>query len=394
MEDVLAPMHITIFQLNECIQEDKLNTLFVHIIPQPHEGHTRDDGVPPLATQHRKPDKRKELPKKGKGKRRLPVKDSHSSGDVATSSRDVATSSHHITNPLLVLINAFFQNATTVSPTHEILQHVRYSDDPVGVLLIIKSSSHHAYLCESGTGSNSGPLHLPMGALDTDGRLDLTLLQDGDFLQCLKNFMTEQMQSLKCIACVSRMANIMFRACRHLALCVACSHLVSKCPLCRAPISNDGRLLLPEHLRTSDVIDEDDVKTLMDQLQVVRDDPGWILSKEQLQDILQQSQSQRVLSTTAKHVAQNLEDRMFTDQLQLEHVVDFITDVVVHGVEMLKIIRTPTYEAIKTHVADLDVPDPYQQGPSDQDADLVKERMQHQVRIDIANRGYFTNAPC
>ena len=168
---------------------------------------------------------------------------------------------------------------------------------------------------------------------------------------------------------------------------------MSKCPLCRAPISNDGRLFLPEHLRTSAVIDVDDMKKLMDQLQVVRDDPGWILSKEQLQDILEQSQSQRVLSITAKHVAQNLDDHLFTEQLQLEHLVDFMTDVVLHGVEMLRIIRTPAYEAIKTH-NDPRVPDPYQRGPSDQDADLVKERMQHQVRIDIANRGYFTNAPC
>ena len=226
--------------------------------------------------------------------------------------------------------------------------------------------------------------------------VDLVLLQkpggDNEFLGSLKGFM-EYIELLKCNVCMSRFANIWLRSCGHMIMCVTCARLMDFCTNCRKPIPVDGRWLLPESLRIANHIPEgklndilkDVPQSVKDEIQVVRNETGWFLSEEQLSDIERQSLSQRVLSTTAQYVKQNLEDHGFNEQLQIEHLVDFITDVMVHGVKMHDIIQTPPFQNL------IKDPGEYDQTRHHGADDLVTEMIRRRVRLRLSNGGYFTN---
>ena len=90
------------------------------------------------------------------------------------------------------------------------------------------------------------------------------------------------------------------------------------------------------------------------ELKKVRYRPGWILSDEQLLDIghEQQSRSKQVLSRTAHHVMESVRAKLLynRDSVHIyEHVLDFMTDVVVIDEEenIFSIVKTSAYQAIK-----------------------------------------------
>ena len=364
--------HLIVFQLKGCPEDDKLKSVFLGIIPHRDQ---KENGVVDLTMYDEDHD--------------------YDSPPARRSMRDEAGSSSLYPDSVLVFINAFFRDNNSVSTTYKVVETVRYSHQPPGFLLIIQlinslshgqdSSTNSAYLIETGVAGQDGPRNLPV-ALDADGQLDLSLpALGGDLLDCLRRFMT-QLQSLKCIICWGCFANIWFHSCGHIATCVTCSRLVDKCPTCHEPIPGDGRWLLPESFPTANFIRKDYMKPFIGKLQVVRNEPGWILREDQLRDIFQQSQPSRVLSTTARHVTTNLKEHGFTDQLQLEHLVDFMTDVMVDGVdEMHKIVQTTAYKGI----IDRHKPKEYQIQPDDRDVRLVHERIRHHVRVDMSNRGYL-----
>ena len=236
------------------------------------------------------------------------------------------------------------------------------------------------------------PLCLP---LDTQEMVDVGLIQrwgDNALIKHLEAFM-KYIESLKCIVCMSRFANIWLRSCGHLNMCVTCARLVYSCTTCRKRIPIDGRWLLPESLCASNFITARNLnnalkgvaQSVKDEIQVVRNESGWFLSEEQLSDIERQSLSQRVLSTTAQYVKHNLEDHGFDEQLQIEHLVDFITDVMVHGVKMHDIIQTPPFQNL------IKDPGEYDQTRHHGADDLVTEMIRRRVRLRLSNGGYFTN---
>ena len=169
------------------------------------------------------------------------------------------------------------------------------------------------------------------------------------------------------------------------------------CTICRTPIPVDGRWWLPESLRIDNRIPEDKLNDILkkvpqsvkDEIQVVRNETGWFLSEEQLSDIERQSLSQRVLSTTTQYVKQNLEDHGFNEQLQLEHLVDFMTDVMVHGIEMHDIIQTAPFQTLVQD--DVENFKPFQYAHVGEQGPLVTEMIRRHVRLRLSNGGYFTN---
>ena len=240
------------------------------------------------------------------------------------------------------------------------------------------------------------PLCLP---LDTQEMVDVGLIQrwgDNALIKHLEAFM-KYIESLKCIVCMSRFANIWLSSCGHLNMCVTCARLVYSCTTCRKRIPIDGRWLLPESLCASNFITARNLnnalkgvaQSVKDEIQVVRNESGWFLSEEQLSDIERQSPSQRVLSTTAQYVKRNLEDHGFNEQLQLEHLVDFMTDVMVHGIEMHDIIQTAPFQTLVQD--DVENFKPFQYAHVGEQGPLVTEMIRRRVRLRLSNGGYFTN---
>ena len=282
---------------------------------------------------------------------------------------------NHYDNPLLVFINAFLQgNASTT--TYRVVYSVQYSTQPPAILLIIASppdsKTSRAYLCESTHGyplafvSRGLPYCLPLDmngdlVLDANGVLDLTCLPGGDFRGCLQNFEDHQMESMACIVCATHLANTWFVTCGHMVTCKICARRVHKCPTCRVRIPDRGRFVLPDFLRTSNWIPRGTLESTLDTLEVLHNDPGWILSAEQLADIIQSIQSQHVLSKTFQYVMQNMVEHGIRDKRLFTQLADFMTDVVLNSNHILQFINTnawKTYEIQKYHEQE------YTQGPA------------------------------
>ena len=107
-------------------------------------------------------------------------------------------------------------------------------------------------------------------------------------------------------------------------------------------------------------------------------DPRWILNNEQLGEISQVSP--RVLSKTFNHVLENLVG--IPHEQQEEHIIDFMTDVLLCDPFVLSIIiETPEYQAIRRYP-----PDEYVCRSSD------VEQIRHHVRFDLADGGHFNQS--
>ena len=126
----------------------------------------------------------------------------------------------------------------------------------------------------------------------------------------------------------------------------------------------------------------------MSQLKMLRYNPRWILSNEQLLEI--QQSPQHVLSKTAHHLMENGQHKVQEGELKprnnmeqlLQHIIDFMTDVLVHDITVLSSI-------VATQAYTMTIARRYPDDEYRLDNEDAIRQVQHHVRYDLASRGYL-----
>ena len=179
----------------------------------------------------------------------------------------------------------FLRNAPSYQTTLHVHQYFQYSLNPPAVLLIIQRPSQpkRAYIGEWGDTKKRFPSTL--STYMAHGMLDISLLPPGELLYCLSRFVDSF-----CVICHTTMANV-WVPCGHVVMCVTCACPAYFCPRCHKHVPNKGRFYLPpsvlpptRHMSTYPLVTH--VNLVLQE--------GWILSKTELNEIQERSQTQKI----------------------------------------------------------------------------------------------------
>ena len=191
-------------------------------------------------------------------------------------------------DPLWWFINAFLRNDRTYRTTLHVHQYVEYSlDPPPAILLIIQRpyQPKRAYICERGGTEKRLPSSL--STYMAHDILDISRLPPCELLYCLRRFVDSF-----CVICHTTMANV-WLSCGHVVMCVTCARLTLFCPRCHTPIPDAGCFYLPPNVIPPTPHMSTYPRAFVTGGNLVQRE-GWILSKANLNEIQQRSQTQKI----------------------------------------------------------------------------------------------------